>query len=62
MDLQLTKYNEQLRTEYKDAHEKYRRQHIKVKVTLLEILFLIRLPLLRQKTWRNMQRHWTVQL
>jgi hypothetical protein len=32
MDLQLQKYNEQLRTEFKDAHEKYRRQHIKVKV------------------------------
>jgi hypothetical protein len=32
MDLQLQKYNEQLKTEFKDAHEKYRRQHIKVKV------------------------------
>jgi len=35
MDLQLQKYNEQLRTEYKEAHEKYRRQNIKVKVTHL---------------------------
>jgi len=33
MDLQLQKNNEQLRTEYKDAHEKYRRQNIKVKVS-----------------------------
>jgi hypothetical protein len=33
MDLQLQKYNEQLKTEFKDAHEKYRRQHIKVKVS-----------------------------
>jgi len=32
MDVQLQKYNEQLRTEFKDAHEKYRPQHIKVKV------------------------------
>jgi hypothetical protein len=32
MDLNLQKANEQLKTEYKDAHEKYRRQHIKVKV------------------------------
>jgi hypothetical protein len=32
MDLQLQKYNEQLKTEFKNAHEKYRRQHIKVKV------------------------------
>ena len=32
MDLQLQKYNEQLKSEFKDAHEKYRRQHIKVKV------------------------------
>ena len=32
MDLNLKKANEQLKTEYKDAHEKYRRQHIKVKV------------------------------
>ena len=32
MDLQLKKYNEQLQVEFKDAHEKYRRQHIKVKV------------------------------
>lgn len=35
MDLQLQKYNEQLKTEFKDAHEKYRRQHIKVKVSSL---------------------------
>lgn len=35
MDLQLAKYNEQLKTEFKDAHEKYRRQHIKVKVESL---------------------------
>jgi len=33
MDVQLQKYNEQLKTEYKDAHEKYRRQNIKVKTT-----------------------------
>jgi hypothetical protein len=33
MDLQLQKYNEQLKTEFKDSHEKYRRQHIKVKVS-----------------------------
>jgi len=33
MDLQLQKNNEQLRTEYRDAHEKYRRQNIKVKVS-----------------------------
>ena len=33
MDVQLQKYNEQLRTEFKDAHEKYRRQHIKLKVS-----------------------------
>jgi DNA repair protein RAD50 len=32
MDLQLQKYQEQIRSEYKDAHEKYRRQNIKVKV------------------------------
>ena len=36
MDLQLQKYNEQLMSEYKDAHEKYRRQNIKVKVLPLE--------------------------
>lgn len=36
MDLQLQKYNEQLKSEFKDAHEKYRRQHIKVKVQLRE--------------------------
>ena len=36
MDLQLQKYNEQLKTEYKDAHEKYRRQNIKVKVRLMK--------------------------
>lgn len=36
MDLQLQKYNEQLKIEYKDAHEKYRRQHIKVKVLSLD--------------------------
>src|SRR5579862_4884847 len=33
MDVQLQKYNEQLKLEFKDAHEKYRRQHIKVKTT-----------------------------
>jgi DNA repair protein RAD50 len=33
MDVQLQKYNDQLRTEFKDSHEKYRRQHIKVKTT-----------------------------
>jgi hypothetical protein len=35
MDLNLNNLNEQLKTEYKDAHEKYRRQHIKVKVCSL---------------------------
>ena len=41
MDLQLQKYNEQLKTEFKDAHEKYRRQHIKVKVGLYKRMSLI---------------------
>ena len=36
MDLQLQKYNEQLKTEFKDVHEKYRRQHIKVKVVFCQ--------------------------
>jgi hypothetical protein len=38
MDLQLQKYQEQLNTEFKEAHEKYRRQHIKVKVEFMMIL------------------------